>query len=106
MMKGIKETIPKALMLFAIFTVVCGILYTGIVTIDLVTCSGSGLDPHISPAAAEYQAARIAKARGMTEEAVGEIIDRCTEGRFLGAFGEGTVNVLKVNLMLDGILEE
>lgn len=202
-MKGLKTTLPKALMIFLIFTVVCGILYTGIVTglarllfpdkangsiievdgkkygcellgqqytddahmwgrimnldvstyqdengntllyaapsnlspaseeyealvaervekiraanpemdeasipVDLVTCSGSGLDPQISPAAAEYQVARIAKASDMTEEAVREIIAKCTDGRFLGVFGEETVNVLKVNLMLDGILKE
>lgn len=202
-MKGLKETLSKALTIFLIFTVLCGVLYTGAVTglaqllfpdkangsiieadgkkygcellgqqytddahlwgrvmnldvstfkdgdgnillyaapsnlspaseeyealieerveklrasnqdmdeaavpVDLVTCSGSGLDPHISPAAAEYQVPRIAKARGMTQESVREIIDKCTEGRFLGVFGEETVNVLKVNLMLDGILEE
>lgn len=74
------------------------------VPVDLVTCSGSGLDPHISPAAAEYQIARIAKAQGMTEDAVREIVTECTDGKFLGIFGEDTVNVLKVNLMLDGIL--
>lgn len=202
-MKGLKDTLPKALMIFLIFTVVCGILYTGVVTgiaqlifpdkangsiievdgkkygcellgqqytddahlwgrimnldvstyrdengntllyaapsnlspaseeyealvtervekirasnpdmdeasipVDLVTCSGSGLDPHISPAAAEYQVARIAKANNMTEDAVRKILDKCTEGRFLGIFGEETVNVLEVNLMLDGILED
>lgn len=71
---------------------------------DLVTCSGSGLDPHISKAAAEYQIPRIAKANEMEEEKVREIIKTCTDGRFLGIFGEETVNVLKVNLMLDGIL--
>lgn len=71
---------------------------------DLVTCSGSGLDPDISPAAAEYQVARIAAASGKTENEVREIIDKCTTGKFLGVFGEETVNVLKVNLMLDGIL--
>lgn len=76
------------------------------VPVDLVTCSGSGLDPHISPAAAEYQIARIAKAQGMTEDAVREIVTECTDGKFLGIFGEDTVNVLKVNLMLDGILEK
>ena len=75
------------------------------VPVDLVTCSGSGLDPHISPAAAEYQVARITEASGMTEETVREIIDKCTDGKFLGIFGEETVNVLKVNLMLDGIVE-
>lgn len=71
---------------------------------DLVTCSGSGLDPEISPAAAEYQVARIAAASGKSEDEVREIIADCTTGRFLGVFGEETVNVLKVNLMLDGIL--
>lgn len=73
------------------------------IPVDLVTCSGSGLDPHISPAA-EYQVARIAKASDMTEDEVREIIKKCTVGKFLGVFGEETVNVLKVNLMLDGIL--
>lgn len=201
-MKALKSTLPKALIIFLIFTFVCGILYTGIVTglaqllfpdkangsiievdgkkygcellgqqytddahmwgrimnldvstykdedgntlmyaapsnlspaseeyeelvaervkklqeanpdmdetaipVDLVTCSGGGLDPHISPAAAEYQVARIAKANDMTEDEVRTIIEQCTSGRFLGVFGEETVNVLKVNLMLDGILE-
>ena len=75
------------------------------IPVDLVTCSGSGLDPHISPAAAEYQVARIAKANDMTEDEVRTIIEKCTNGKFLGVFGEETVNVLKVNLMLDGILE-
>lgn len=74
------------------------------IPVDIVTCSGSGLDPHISPAAAEYQVARIAKANDMTEDEVREIIKKCTDGKFLGLFGEETVHVLKVNLMLDGIL--
>lgn len=74
------------------------------IPVDLVTCSGSGLDPHISPAAAEYQVARIAKANDMTEDEVRAIIEKCTDGKFLGIFGEKTVNVLKINLMLDGIL--
>lgn len=72
---------------------------------DLVTCSGSGLDPHISPAAAEYQVKRLAKANDMSEDEVRDIIDECTDGKFLGVFGEKTVNVLEVNLMLDGILK-
>ena len=76
------------------------------VPVDLVTCSGSGLDPHISPAAAEYQVARIAKTNDMTDDEVRKIIRKCTGGRFLGIFGEETVNVLEVNLMLDGILDE
>lgn len=74
------------------------------VPVDLVTCSGSGLDPEISPDAAEYQVPRLAKATGKSEVEVREIIAQCTKGRFLGVFGEPTVNVLKVNLMLDGAL--
>ena len=74
------------------------------VPVDLVTCSGSGLDPEISPDAAEYQVTRLAKATGKSEDEVREIIAQCTKGRFLGVFGEPTVNVLKVNLMLDGAL--
>lgn len=74
------------------------------VPVDLVTCSGSGLDPEISPDAAEYQVPRLAKATGKSEDEVREIIAKCTNGRFLGVFGEPTVNVLKVNLMLDGAL--
>lgn len=74
------------------------------VPVDLVTCSGSGLDQEISPDAAEYQVPRLAKATGKSEDEVREIIAQCTKGRFLGVFGEPTVNVLKVNLMLDGAL--
>ena len=74
------------------------------IPVDLVTCSGSGLDPYISPAAAEYQVTRVATASGKSEQEVREIIAKCTDGQFLGIFGEKIVNVLKVNLMLDGIL--
>lgn len=69
-----------------------------------MTCSGSGLDPHISPAAAEYQVPRLARATGRSEDEVRDIIKDCTDGRFLGLFGEERVNVLEVNLRLDGIL--
>ncbi len=72
---------------------------------DLVTCSGSGLDPHISVAAAHYQIERIAKAQNMSQDEVQKIVDQCTDGKLLGVLGEKTVNVLKVNLMLDGILK-
>lgn len=74
------------------------------IPVDLVTSSGSGLDPHISPAAAQYQVSRLAKANQLAEEEVREIVASCTTGKFLGVLGEETVNVLKVNLMLDGIL--
>lgn len=72
------------------------------IPVDLVTCSGSGLDPDISPAAAEYQVQRIADARGIRPEDVQAVIDRYTTGRTFGLFGEPRVNVLKVNLALDG----
>ena len=75
------------------------------VPVDLVTCSGSGLDPDISPAAADYQVKRIAKVRNISDEQIRTIVSKCSKGRFLGIFGEDTVNVLKVNLMLDGILK-
>ena len=75
------------------------------IPVDLVTCSGSGLDPHISPAAAEYQVARLAKANDRTEDEIRDIIKTCTDGKFLGVFGEETVNVLEFNLRLDGILK-
>lgn len=74
------------------------------IPVELVTCSGSGLDPDISLSAARYQIPRLAEKNGMSEEKVEEIIEECTNHKFLGIFGETTVNVLKVNLMLEGIL--
>jgi potassium-transporting ATPase KdpC subunit len=74
------------------------------IPVDLITTSASGLDPSISPAGAEYQVARVAAARGMTADAVRAVIARHTEGRLLGFLGEPRVNVLLVNLDLDGLL--
>lgn len=74
------------------------------IPMDLVTASGSGVDPDISAEAAEYQVARIARERGVSQDEVRSIISKYTTARFLGFWGEPAVNVLKVNLALDGLL--
>lgn len=74
---------------------------TAPIPVDLVTASGSGLDPHISIAAARYQIARVAHARGVSEPHIAELVERYTDGRQLGLLGEPRVNVLALNLALD-----
>lgn len=79
-----------------------GLAYAFPIAADAVSASASGLDPHISPANANAQAARVARARGLSKVLVLQMIQRCMEGRQLGIFGEKRINVLLLNLALDG----
>ncbi len=76
---------------------------TNPIPVDLVTASASGLDPHISPAAAQYQIARVAKARHLSVEEIAKVVSEHTSKRQFGIFGEPTVNVLELNIALDNL---
>jgi potassium-transporting ATPase KdpC subunit len=95
------ESFAGVKQLAAAYREVNGLAADAEVPVDAVTRSASGVDPHISPANASLQAARVARVRGLPESEVTKLIDSCTDGRSLGFLGEPGVNVLKLNLALD-----
>jgi K+-transporting ATPase ATPase C chain len=100
--KNLIETVRRRV---AAYRVENGLPEGALVPVDAVTASGSGLDPHISPQNARLQAPRVAKARGFAEADVLARIEACTEGRTLGILGESRVNVLRLNISLDGVAD-
>ena len=108
-MKELKSALPKALMIFIIMTLVCGVLYTGAVTIAAqLIASEKANGSIIEIDGRKYGSELLGQQFNDDSHMWGRImiIDKCTDGRFLGVFGEKTVNVLKFNLMLDGIMEQ
>lgn len=100
---GTGGTIQTRIAALAAANAAAGIASAAPIPVDLVTASASGLDPHISPAAAAYQRARVATVRGLAEETVNQLIRHHTEGRTFGLFGEARVNVLALNRSLDAL---
>jgi K+-transporting ATPase ATPase C chain len=98
--KDLVETVSRRV---AEYRAANGLAASTPVPADAVTASGSGLDPHISPANARLQAPRVARVRGLTEAAVRAQIEACTEGRTLAILGDPRVNVVRLNLALDGV---
>ncbi len=99
--RGPTDSTLAALIALRVDSAVADGAVRGSVPADLVTASGSGLDPHISPASAQAQAARVARARGVTDTQVAALIERHVEARQLGILGEPRVNVLRLNVALD-----
>jgi K+-transporting ATPase ATPase C chain len=97
---ALKETATRRIAAFNAGTTV-----DGVIPIDIVTSSASGLDPHISPAAAKFQTSRVAASRKLSESVVAELIRKHTDGREFGILGEPRVNVLQLNLALDRLLK-
>ncbi len=100
---ALQEAVQQRVTALQAANAAAGVADHGAIPIDLVTASASGLDPHISPAAAAYQVARVAAVRGLNQAQVRELVTEHTEGRVGGLLGEPRVNVLKLNLALDAL---